>query len=142
MRGQGTSLAARAMAACLVVGTLGVLAPSGIAAATSQTPIDVPSPTVDSGGAPLGAVRTMAGNYAPANSVPATGQTLPAATYPNGPAVFGSTFGGDGSTTFGVPDLQGRTPIGAGTGPGLSTVARGDKIGADNVTITRDQMPV
>jgi microcystin-dependent protein len=159
MADRGTRLAARVVAACVVIATAGVAAPPGLAGATAQTPVDVsgpalaltpfvpvvgdaPSPTVDSGGAPLGAVRTMAGNFTPANSVAANGQTLAAATYPNGPAVFGSTFGGDGSTTFGVPDLQGRTPVGAGTGTGLSPVARGDKIGADSVAISRDQMPV
>jgi microcystin-dependent protein len=56
--------------------------------------------------------------------------------------VFGSAFGGDGSTTFAVPDLQGRTPVGAGAGPGLPAVARGAKLGADTVAITRDEMPV
>src|SRR4051794_11342721 len=128
MPGKGTKFVARAVSACVVIAMVGVVAPPGPAGATAQTPVpvngpalgltpfvpvvgDVPSPTTDSGGVPLGAIRTMAGNYTPSTSVAAAGQVLPASSYPNGQAVFGSTFGGDGSTTFGVPDLQGRTPV-------------------------------
>ncbi len=103
---------------------------------------DVPSSTVDSGGAPLGAIRMVASNFTPGTSAAPAGQVLSTAAYPNASAVFGSTFGGDGSTTFGVPDLQGRTPTGLGTRPGGTTVALGEKVGSNRVTISRAVMPV
>ena len=93
---------------------------------------DAPSSTVDSGGAPLGAIRMVAGSYTPGATPAPAGQVLSAAAYPNASAAFGSAFGGDGSTTFGVPDLRGRTPIGVGTRSGGSTVALGDKVGSES----------
>jgi microcystin-dependent protein len=103
---------------------------------------DMPSATVDNGGVTLGAIRLLGGNFTPGTSWAPTGQVVSAASYPNGPALYGSTFGGDGVTTFGVPDLVGRSAIGAGAGPGLSPVAAGQKVGSSQVTITREQMPV
>lgn len=103
---------------------------------------DMPSATVDNGGVTLGAIRLFGGNFTPGTSWAPTGQVVSAASYPNGPALYGSTFGGDGVTTFGVPDLVGRAAIGAGAGPGLSPVAAGQKVGSSQVTIAREQMPV
>ena len=103
---------------------------------------DAPSSTVDSGGAPLGAIRMTAANYTPGATPAPAGQVLSAAAYPNASAAFGSAFGGDGSTTFGLPDLRGRTPIGVGTRSGGSTVALGEKVGSNRVTIDRAAMPV
>ena len=81
----------------------------------------------------------MAGTFAPGASAAAQGQLLSAVTYPNAFDVLDTAFGGDGFTTFGVPDLQGRTVDGTGSGPGLSPVALGEKIGADTATIARDE---
>lgn len=50
-------------------------------------------------------------------------------------------FGGDGRTTFGLPDLRGRVPIGEGTGPGLSVRRLGEKGGQETVTLTVAQIP-
>ncbi len=50
-------------------------------------------------------------------------------------------FGGDGRTTFGLPDLRGRVPIGEGTGPGLSVRRLGEKGGQETVTLTSAQIP-
>jgi microcystin-dependent protein len=55
--------------------------------------------------------------------------------------LLGTTYGGDGQTTFGVPDLRGRAPIGMGQGPGLSNITQGEKAGAAAVTLTTAQMP-
>lgn len=56
-------------------------------------------------------------------------------------ALIGTTYGGDGQTTFGVPDLRGRLPIHQGTGPGLSNYVIGQKAGTENVTLIVPQMP-
>ena len=56
-------------------------------------------------------------------------------------ALIGTTYGGDGQTTFGVPDLRGRLPIHQGTGPGLSTYVIGQKAGTETVTVLPTQMP-
>ena len=56
-------------------------------------------------------------------------------------SLLGTTFGGDGRTTFGLPDLRGRAPISSGTGPGLSTYKLGARGGVETVTLTTNQMP-
>lgn len=56
-------------------------------------------------------------------------------------SILGTTYGGDGRTTFGLPDLRGRTPIQQGSGPGLSTYRLGQKGGSENVTLTANQTP-
>lgn len=56
-------------------------------------------------------------------------------------ALIGTTYGGDGQVTFGVPDLRGRLPIHQGTGPGLSTYVIGQKAGAETITVLPTQMP-
>lgn len=55
-------------------------------------------------------------------------------------SLIGTTFGGDGVVTFGLPDLRGRIPIGEGTGPGLSQHTWGEKAGQEQVTLTEAQM--
>ncbi len=50
-------------------------------------------------------------------------------------SLLGTTYGGDGQTTFGVPDLRSRVPIGAGAGPGLSGYAMGQSVGAESVVL-------
>lgn len=57
-------------------------------------------------------------------------------------ALLGTTYGGNGTTTFALPDLRGRTPIGMGTGPGLTPVAQGESAGSQQVTLTTGQMPM
>jgi microcystin-dependent protein len=60
-------------------------------------------------------------------------------------ALLGTTYGGDGQTTFGLPDLRGRTPIGqniGAQGPGLQNYSIGQKAGVENVTIDLSQMPI
>ena len=55
-------------------------------------------------------------------------------------SLLGTIYGGDGRTTFGLPDLRGRIPIHPGTGPGLSARKLGAKAGAENVTLTTQQL--
>jgi microcystin-dependent protein len=56
-------------------------------------------------------------------------------------SLLGTTFGGDGRTTFGLPDLRGRVPIGQGTGPGLSSRAMGQAAGHEMTTLTTNNLP-
>ena len=56
-------------------------------------------------------------------------------------SILRTTYGGDGRTTFALPELRGRTAIHAGTGPGLTSRPLGQKTGVENVTLTVDQMP-
>ena len=57
--------------------------------------------------------------------------------------LIGTTYGGDGQETFGIPDLQGRMPIHAGQGPGIShNYQLGEKAGVEQVTLTTQQMPI
>ena len=55
-------------------------------------------------------------------------------------SLLGTTFGGDGRTTFGLPDLRGRVPVGVGNGPGLQSVVWGERGGANTVTQTIQTM--
>jgi microcystin-dependent protein len=69
------------------------------------------------------------------------GSLLPIAGYDTLFALIGTTYGGDGQTTFGVPDLRGRVPVHQGQGPGLSNYVIGQQGGAEAVTVLATQMP-
>jgi len=69
------------------------------------------------------------------------GSLLPISQYDALFALIGTTYGGDGQTTFGVPDLRGRVPMHQGTGPGLSTYVIGQRAGTETVTVLATQMP-
>jgi len=56
-------------------------------------------------------------------------------------SLLGTLYGGDGRTTFGLPDMRGRLPVHAGSGPGLSTRQLGAKSGSETVTLTTSQLP-
>ncbi len=63
------------------------------------------------------------------------------ATYPALFSLLGTTYGGDGITTFALPDLRGRVPVNAGAGPGLTPVTLGQSAGVEDVTLTTPQVP-
>lgn len=69
------------------------------------------------------------------------GSLYPIAEYDTLYVLLGTTYGGDGQTTFAVPDLRGRAPVHQGTGPGLSTYPLGARFGVETVTLTAQQMP-
>jgi microcystin-dependent protein len=69
------------------------------------------------------------------------GALLPISQYDVLYTLLGTTYGGDGVSTFGVPDLRGRIPIHQGTGVGLSNYVLGQKSGAEVITLTSAQMP-
>lgn len=89
----------------------------------------------------IGEIRMFAGNYAPRNWAFCDGQLLAVSQNDALFSLFGTIYGGDGRTTFGLPDLRGRVPIHAGEGPGLSRRNLGSRGGAENVTLTANNLP-
>jgi len=73
----------------------------------------------------LGEIRMTGFNFAPQGWALCNGQTLAISQYNALFALLGTTYGGNGSTTFNLPNLQGRVPVHQGTGAGLSTVVIG-----------------
>lgn len=90
----------------------------------------------------IGEIRMFGGNFAPAGWAFCDGQLLPIADNDALFTLIGTTYGGDGLTTFALPDLRGRIPVHQGTGPGLSTRVIGESGGVENVTLTLNQLPV
>ncbi len=89
----------------------------------------------------VGQITMFAGNFAPRGWAFCDGQVL---SIPQNDALFslfGTIYGGDGKTTFRLPDLRGRAPIHPGSGPGLSARGLGEKSGQENVTLTVNQLP-
>ena len=89
----------------------------------------------------IGEIRMFAGNFAPRGWAFCDGQLLAVSQNDALFSLFGTTYGGDGRTTFGLPDLRGRIPIHAGTGPGLSSRVLGNRGGQEAVTLTPNQLP-
>lgn len=83
----------------------------------------------------------FAGNFAPRGWAFCDGQLLPISSYSALFSVISTTYGGDGRTTFALPDLRGRSPIHEGRGPGLSSIFLGQKGGAETQTLTILQLP-
>lgn len=91
---------------------------------------------------PPGVISLFAGEAAPVGFLLCDGAAISRETYADLFAAIGTGYGsGDGSTTFNVPDLRGRGPIGVGTGTGLTARARGATVGAETHTLTSAQMP-
>ena len=80
-------------------------------------------------------------NFPPRGFAFCQGQLLPISQNTALFSLLGTTYGGDGITTFGLPDLRGRLPIGQGQGPGLSSYVVGQEAGTESVTLTVSQMP-
>jgi microcystin-dependent protein len=89
----------------------------------------------------VGQVIMFGGNFAPAGWMTCSGQLLPISEYETLFNLIGTTYGGDGQSTFGLPDLQGRVPIHNGQGSGLSNYVIGQKAGTETVTLTIQQIP-
>lgn len=80
-------------------------------------------------------------NFCPRGSLPANGQLLAISTNTALFSLLGTAYGGDGRTSFALPDLRGRSPLALGTGPGLTTLRLGDRGGRENVTLTNANLP-
>ncbi len=89
----------------------------------------------------VGEIRMFAGNFAPRGWAFCDGQLLAVSQNDALFSLLGTIYGGDGRTTFGLPDLRGRIPIHAGTGPGLSPRRLGAKFGTEQETLTVSQLP-
>ncbi len=89
----------------------------------------------------IGAIFIFAGNFAPRGYQLCQGQLLPISQNAALFSILGTTYGGNGTSTFALPDLQGRAPIGQGNGVGLSPVVLGQKAGVGSVTILTSNMP-
>ena len=90
----------------------------------------------------IGQITLFAGNFSPLDWELCQGQLLSIADYTALYSILGTQFGGDGVVTFGIPDLRGRVPVHAGTGPGLSPISIGEVGGYENVTLAANQLPV
>jgi microcystin-dependent protein len=89
----------------------------------------------------IGEIKLFAGTFAPLNYAFCNGQLLPIANYTDLFSLLGTRYGGDGQSTFALPNLNGRVAIGMDTGPGLSPRAIGESLGADTVTLNANQLP-
>lgn len=89
----------------------------------------------------VGEIRMFAGNFAPKSWAFCDGQLLSVSQNDALFSLLGTVYGGDGRTTFGIPDMRGRIPLHQGTGPGLSTRRLGSKPGSERVTLTTNQLP-
>src|SRR5882724_1861884 len=86
-------------------------------------------------------IRIFAGNFAPAGWALCDGQLLPISQNTALFSLLGTTYGGDGKSTFALPNLQGSAPMQAGQGPGLSLRDLGEIGGEQNVTLLQSEMP-
>ena len=89
----------------------------------------------------IGQFMLVGFNYAPRGWAFCHGQLLSISQNQTLFALLGTYYGGDGRTTFGLPDLRGRTPLGHGQGPGLSSRSMGQVVGSETVTLSQAQMP-
>lgn len=89
----------------------------------------------------LAEIRMFAGNFAPRGNSFCNGQIISIAQNTAVFSLLGTTYGGNGTTTFALPNLQGRMPIGAGNGPGLTQRILGETGGVESVTLLSSQMP-
>ncbi|MDH7445466.1 phage tail protein [Aquimarina sp. 2201CG14-23] len=89
----------------------------------------------------IGEIRMFAGNFAPRAWALCEGQLLPINQNDALFSILGTTYGGDGRTTFALPDLRGRVPVSPGNGPGLSTYKQGQRGGVETVTLNTTQIP-
>ncbi len=89
----------------------------------------------------IGEVRLFAGTFAPRGWAFAAGQLLSITQNTALFSIVGTTYGGDGRTTFALPDLRGRVPVGAGQGPGLTNRRPGQKGEGERHSLTAAEMP-
>lgn len=112
----------------LSAGALALIAGLGTATVQAQDPF-------------IGELKLFGYNFCPRGWTEAAGQLLPISQNQALFSLYGTQYGGDGRTTFALPDLRGRAPIGFGNGPGLGNYAVGQKGGTENITITAANMP-
>lgn len=90
----------------------------------------------------MGTILTFGFNFPPRNWALCAGQLIPISQNSALFALLGTTYGGNGQTTFALPNLQGRIQLGMGNGPGLTPRAIGEVSGTESVTLTQTNMPM
>ncbi len=111
-------------------------------ALTTTAAFMVVAPTAEAGVDPyLGEMTIYPYTFCPRGWTDADGKLLPISSYSALFSLYGTTFGGDGRTTFGVPDMRSRSPMGMGNGPGLTPRTQGQKFGSETNVMTSGQMP-
>ncbi|MET0461851.1 MAG: tail fiber protein [Chitinophagaceae bacterium] len=90
----------------------------------------------------IGVVTAFAGNFAPKTWAFCNGQQMIVSQNQALFSIIGNKFGGDGQTTFNLPDLRGRAPVGAGTGQNITPYQLGQASGVDQLKLTVDNLPV
>ncbi len=115
----------------------GVLGAAGAAAAT----VARPGHALAQAEPLLGELALFCGNFAPAGWALCNGQLLPISQNTALFSILGTTYGGDGKSTFALPDLRGRVPVHPGQGAGLSSYSLGQTGGSEQVTLTTNQLP-
>jgi microcystin-dependent protein len=89
----------------------------------------------------LAEIRMFAGNFAPRGWQFCNGQLLPIAQWTAVFALVGTIYGGNGQTTFGVPDFRGRVAVGTGNGAGVAAIQLGEISGSTNTTLLTTNLP-
>lgn len=89
----------------------------------------------------IGEIRMFGGNFAPVGWATCDGQLMSISQNAALFSILGTTYGGNGTTTFALPDLRGRVPVHVGTGPGLSTYVLGETTGLEHVSLTAGNLP-
>lgn len=99
------------------------------------------SASAEGNSAYLGTVFPTLASWCPKDTLPANGQSLPIAGNEALYSVIGTSYGGNGWTHFALPNMIGRTPVGAGQGPGMAMRPIGMTAGSPSVTLRTDQLP-
>lgn len=89
----------------------------------------------------IGEIRLLSFGFAPRYWAPCEGQLLAISQNQALFSLIGTTYGGDGRVTFGLPDLRGRVPLSAGSGPGLSPYVLGERVGVEQQSLALNQVP-
>lgn len=126
MPARKTIFAVRFVLAALFLAPLGLASPPASACSTEPY---------------IGSLCLFAGNFAPRGWALANGQLLAISQNSALFSILGTTYGGDGRTTFALPDLRGRAPLSAGTGPGLPNFSLGQSGGGVTTSLTTANMP-
>jgi len=90
----------------------------------------------------LGEIRAVGFNYAPNNWAFCAGQLMPINRYTALFSILGTYYGGDGKTTFALPNLCGQAIVGVGQGPGLTQYVQGEATGTEGITLLQEQLPM
>jgi microcystin-dependent protein len=89
----------------------------------------------------LGEIRCFGFNFVPVGWLVADGSLLPISQFTALFSLLGTTYGGDGQSTFALPDLRGRSIVATGNGPGLAPVGLGDRAGAETLSLSLANLP-